>query len=453
MPSFRGLKLPGFKDETLVDRFLYVAHPPAIATIPLLQHKGAPAKPIVKTGDKVLLGQKIAASVGEGSAAVHASVSGEVIAIGPFPHPHLGVAEAIQIKNDGLEMPVGAVPDKDPAKRVDDELMRIVEEAGLVDLNEEGEPLAAKLKKARASGVRTLIVNACESEPFITALHVMMVAKSSEIIRGILLAEKLSGATKVIVAIEDNKLDALEVLGSRLYGFNAARSSAGRALGPAVPRGRRGAKEIELKRLPVKYPQGDPAVLVSTLTGCSLDKARDPLTQGVLVLDMATCFALCEAVYSGKPLYERVVTVSGQSVARPKNLLVRIGTSLENVLAECAGILRSPLRVLVGGPMRGTAQAGLSAPITKQTSALLSLSTEVEYPSTPAPCIRCGACAEVCPAELEPAILTLAAEQDEFEIVRDFHISQCIECGNCTYICPSKRPMSSLLKYAKAGRL
>ena len=133
--------------------------------------------------------------------------------------------------------------------------------------------------------------------------------------------------------------------------------------------------------------------------------------------------------------------------------MVRIGTSLENVLAECAGILRSPLRVLVGGPMRGTAQAGLSALISKQISALLSLSTEVEYPSTPAPCIRCGACAEVCPAELEPAILTLAAEQDEFEIVRDFHISQCIECGNCTYICPSKRPMSSLLKYAKAGRL
>ncbi len=431
MPSFRGLKLPGFKDETLVDRFLYVAHPPAIATIPLLQHKGAPAKPIVKTGDKVLLGQKIAASVGEDSVAVHASVSGEVIAIGPFPHPHLGVAEAIQIKNDGLEMPASAAADKNPAKCVDDELMRIVEEAGLVDLNEEGEPLAAKLKKARASGIRTLIVNACESEPFITALHVMMVAKSSEIIRGILLAEKLSGATKVIVAIEDNKLDALEVLGSRLYGFNA--------------------KEIELKRLPVKYPQGHPAVLVSTLTGCSLDKARDPLSQGALVLDMATCFALCEAVYSGKPLYERVITVSGQTIARPKNLLVRIGMSLENVLFECGGTLRSPLRVLTGGPMHGAAQAGLSAPITKQTSALLSLSAEVEYPGTPAPCIRCGACAEVCPAELEPAIITLAAEQGEFGIARDFHISQCIECGNCTYICPSKRPMASLLKYAKAG--
>lgn len=432
MPSFRGLKLPGFKDQTLVDRFLYVAHPPAVVTIPLKQHKGEPAKPLVKKGDSVLLGQKIADASGVDSAAVHASVSGEVISIGRFPHPELGLADAIQIKNNGKEMPYGAArSERDSAKKEDDELLGIVEEAGLIDFDREGTPLAAKLNSARARQTQTLIVDACESEPFITSLHIMMVAKPSEILRGILLAQRLSGASNTIVAIGENKLDALEVLGSKLYSFNT--------------------KEIVLRKVPVRYPQEGTQKLVSEIARGSNGRLRKALAEKVLILNMATCFALCEAVYSGKPLYERVITVAGQSVAKPRNLLVRIGTSLENVLAECGGTLRAPLKVLTGGPMNGRAQVNLAAPVTKQTSALLALAGELRYPGAAAPCIRCGACADVCPSELEPAIITLATEQDEFETVRDFRVSECIECGNCTYICPSNRPMASLLEYAKSG--
>lgn len=432
MRSFRGLKLPGFKDQTLVDRFLYVAHPPAVVTIPLKQHKGEPAKSLVKKGDSVLLGQKIAEASGADSVAVHASVSGEVISIGRFPHPALGLADAIQIKNNGKEMPYGpARSEKDSVQKVDDELMRIVEDAGLIDFDREGSPLAAKLNSARGRGTQTLIVDACESEPFITSLHIMMVAKPSEILRGVLLAQRLSGASNTIVAIGENKLDALEVLGSKLYSFNT--------------------KDIVLKKLPVRYPQEGTTGLASALLGDGNGRQTKPRQESALILNMATCFALSEAVYSGKPLYERVITVAGQSIAKPKNLLVRIGTSLENVLAECGGTLRSPLKVLTGGPMNGRAQVSLAAPITKQTSALLALAGELRYPGATAPCIRCGACADACPSELEPAIITLAAEQDEFETVRDSRVSECIECGNCTYICPSNRPMASLLEYAKSG--
>lgn len=418
-----GILLKSKKESSLVSWTIRRLFVPPRVRIPYGDFSGPAAIPCVKIGARVKVGEKIALPSSGDSLAIHASVSGEVTGIGLFPHPLKGVAPAIEITSDQHDsrLPEIGVERRGWGIFSEQEYLSLFRDSGLTDLNHQREPLHSKVLKHQ--GIHTLILNACESDPYVTSDQALVMSRPLEILKGVEILRRVARAERVIVATEKDKIEAAEILRSKIYFLKW--------------------KNFEVQILPLLFPQDEPLLLSQKFQ--SKEKENS-----VAVFELATAFAVYEAVVLQKPFYEKVVTVSGECVVDPQNVWARVGADFEFLIKGVRGFLRQPGKIIAGGAMRGVAQEHLGVPVTGSTSAVLALAPEITKPASPEPCIRCGECVAHCPVEISPAMITLAAERDFFEVARDYGVEYCIECGNCSYVCPSKRPMLELIRYARS---
>ncbi len=364
------------------------------------------------------MGQKI--GDGEGLCVpVHAPVSGVVEAIEDRPHPGGGTCPAIIIKNDFLDTPHHSLkPHANPEQLAPAELVSILRESGLVGMGGAAFPTDIKSKTGMGyTGV--LILNACECEPYITADDALLRARSGDVLRGLALLARILNPDQTVIGIEDNKPEAAAILRETLKDIPG----------------------VELRVLPTRYPQGAEKQLIQAVTGRQVPSGGLPKDVGCAVFNAATAFAAYRAVYEGMPLIERVVTVTGEGVKEPRNLIVRVGTSFQEVIGTAGGLGDDVWKVLSGGPMMGVAQGDLSVPVTKAVNAVLCLSSAQNGESAHPVCIRCGKCLEVCPMGLEPLYLYRYSNAGDLDALKRLHLTDCIECGCCAYACPGKVPL------------
>lgn len=400
---------------------------PAEAVLQLAQHTGAAACAKVSVGDKVKVGTLIADTEDYVSSPIHSSVSGEVKAIEIRPHPLLGQYQAVVITSDGEDTLDSAIKDRGNIDSLSaDEIRKIIRGCGIVGLGGAAFPTHVKLTPPKDKPIDTFILNGAECEPYLSADHRLMLEKPNEIIAGMKIAMKALAVSGGIVAIEENKPDAIEVLKKTVD-----------------------SKTIKVATLKSLYPQGAEKQLIQAILGREVPSGGLPFDVGVVVNNVATCFAIYEAVYKNKPLYERVITVSGKIVNTPGNLLVRIGTKVKDIIESCGGLKLEPSKVIFGGPMMGIAQYTLDVPIIKGTSGIIVFSQEEAKMRLSRSCIRCAKCLRVCPMGLNPQAIAQAIERGRFDLAREYNVLDCIECGICGYICPGNRDFVGLVKLAK----
>ncbi|MDD5692229.1 MAG: electron transport complex subunit RsxC [Candidatus Omnitrophica bacterium] len=395
---------------------------PAKVYLPLIQHLGKICVPEVKVGDTVSLGQKIGAIQANFSAPIHASISGKVLAIQDWPHPVLGRAKAIVLEGDGRDdTGIFALKSRQEVdKLTPDDIRKIVLDAGIVGMGGASFPTHIKLNPPKP--VNTLIVNGAECEPYLTADSRLMVEKAEEIFKGIEVVSKCLGIKEIYVGIEDNKPEAIRIF-SKFSG-------------------------IKVKVLRSDYPQGGEKQLVQNILGKEIPRGKLPFDIGVLVQNVATLYAIYEAVYRSKPLIERLVTVTGSCVENPKNLLVRLGTPIKNLIEFC-GLKEEPAKMIIGGPMMGIAQYTDEVPIIKSSGGLLLMNKKEAEDLEEEPCIRCAACVRGCPVGLMPCQINLASQKSLWKLAKEYGGMDCIECGICNYVCPSNRRLLQTIKRAK----
>ncbi|MFH0918676.1 MAG: electron transport complex subunit RsxC [Candidatus Omnitrophota bacterium] len=392
--------------------------------LPLIQHLGKICNPEVKVGDTVSLGQKIASSTAHLYAPIHASIAGKVVAIADWPHPVLGRAKAVVIEGDGQDNQAEfrwqdqSKIDKLTAQ----DLRKIVLEAGIVGMGGASFPTHIKLNPVKP--LNTLIINGAECEPYLTADARLMVEQAPQISAGIALIARCLGVKDIYIAIEENKPEAIKAF-SRASG-------------------------IQVKVLPSDYPQGGEKQLIKNILGQEIPRGKLPFDIGVLVQNVATVYAIYEAVYKAKPLIERIVTVTGSCLENPKNLLVRIGTPIKDLIEFCGPLKAAGLaKIIIGGPMMGIAQYTDQVPIIKSSSGLLLMNKNEAKVLDEDPCIRCAACVRGCPVGLMPCQINLASERLLWNLTKEYGASDCIECGICNYVCPSNRRLLQTIKRAK----
>jgi electron transport complex protein RnfC len=397
-------------------------------TLPLGQHIGAPAKALVRKGQAVRRGQKIADAVGFVSVALHSPVDGIVSAVGLVDTPKGDVLPGIRIKTDPYssqqfdEAPVNL----DQLDQKD--FISMVQNAGIVGLGGAAFPSHVKFVIPEGKHCRYIMINGCECEPFLTADHRTMVEYPNEIIDGLVILNRFLKAEKAYIAIEANKPDAIEILSKTA---------------PAAD------FPIEVVPLKVKYPQGAEKMMISAILGDEIPSGKLPLDLGVLVVNVGTIRAIAEYFRQGFPLVERILTVTGTSIKNPANLLVPIGTPMRDVIDWCGGITNDAARVLLGGPMMGAVQKSLDVPVLKGTSGLLVLSSKEVREFEEYNCIRCGRCVEACPLFLNPARMGLLVKKGLWEEMLDYHVMDCFECGSCSFVCPSGIPLVQGFRVAK----
>jgi len=399
---------------------------PSRVYIPLSQHVGKICSPQVKIGDTVLTGQRIAEAQACIYSPIHASLSGKVISIEDWPHPVSGRCKAVVIESDGLDSSqVAARRSQEEVERLTPEQIRsIVFDAGIVGLGGAAFPTHIKLTPPKP--VDTLIINGAECEPFLTADYRLMVEKTKEILSGIALVEKCLAAKFVYIAVEDNKPEAIKAFSCQLSVVSC-----------------------QLRILKSQYPQGGEKQLIKNILGKEVPSGKLPFDIGVVVQNVATVFAIYEAVYLNKPLYERVVTVTGSCLSNPKNLLVRIGTPIRNLIDFCGPLVDEPAKIIIGGPMMGIAQFNDAVPVIKSTTAVILFNKKETRTMEDSFCIRCGACIRECPVGLMPCLINLAAEKGMWDEAKRYGVLDCIECGLCNYVCPANRVIIQSIKRAK----
>ncbi len=391
---------------------------------PVSQHIGAPAKPIVAKGDRVLVGQKIAEAGGFVSAPVHSSVSGTVKSIEPRRVATGDMVMSIVIENDSLYEEVGfsARTSLDAVKR--EEIVGLVREAGIVGMGGAGFPTHVKLSPKEPEKIDYVIANCAECEPYLTSDYRRMLEEPEKLVGGLKLILKLFPNAHGILAVEDNKPDCISLL--KQY----TKDEPG----------------ISVKALKTKYPQGGERQLIYAVTGRRINSTMLPADVGCVVNNVDTMVAVYRAVMEGRPLMERIVTVTGDAVANPANFRVRIGSSYEEILAAAGGFREQPEKIICGGPMMGFAMFGLNVAITKTSTALLALTKDEVSALEPGPCINCGRCVEVCPGRVVPSRLAdYAAHFDEEAFLANYGM-ECCECGCCSFVCPAKRPLTQQIK-------
>ncbi|MFT0631073.1 electron transport complex subunit RsxC [Pseudomonas sihuiensis] len=403
---------------------------PARLTLPLGQHIGAVAEPCVVVGQRVRKGQKIAEATGFVSAPLHAPTSGTVSFIGPQPYPHVSgmLAPAIVIDSDGLDEWIDLTPHPDYRHMDSAELLALIRDAGISGLGGAGFPTAVKLTARPTQKIHTLIINGTECEPYITADDLLMRERAGELVSGIDILVQLIQPEQVLIGIEDNKPEAI-----------------------AAVRGACSERSYQVRVFPTKYPSGGEKQLIQILTGVEVPSGGLPADIGILCQNVGTCVAVHEAVVHGKPLISRITTLTGEALARPGNVESLFGTPVGELL-QFAGLDTSKLnRLIMGGPMMGFTLPSLEVPLIKTSNCLLA-STTVELPPPPPamPCIRCGECAEACPASLLPQQLHFFALGQEHEQLKSHNLFDCIECGACAYVCPSSIPLVQYYRAAKA---
>lgn len=401
---------------------------PARVVIPLLQHLGKTLdRVLVKAQDHVRRGECLATSDKGVFAPVHASISGTVKQIADFPHPVYGFCRAIEIEGDGKDEAAEAMKARsaeEVAFLTAVELRTIVFESGIVGLG--GATFPAHIKLAPAVPIEDFIVNGAECEPYLTADNRLLVEKSREIVAGIKLVARIIRPKNIFIAIEDNKPQA----------FRCMREAVG-SLGWTV---------IVLK---TAYPQGGEKQVIKSCLGREVPSGKLPFDIGVLVHNVATVYAIYEAVYFRKPLYERVMTVSGACLENPKNLLARLGTPVKDLLEQCGPMSKEPKKIIMGGPMMGIAQFTLQIPVIKGTSGVLALDEAEEKEQEESFCVRCGECVENCPMGLNPGLIALAIAKERLDLAEEYGIMDCTECGLCAYVCPGRRRIVQAIKAAK----
>jgi len=425
--SFHGGIHPPYNKQATAALPIVDAAPPKTVVIPLHQHTGAPCEPLVKVGDEVKLGQKIGESQSFVSAPVHASVSGKVTAIEARPHPGSGLVQAVVIESDGLDTPdPGMVPAGDVATLSPDEIRKIIRAAGIVGLGGAAFPTAVKVSPPPGKAIDTVVLNGAECEPYLTADHRVMLEDPAAVIYGLRALMQACGAPRGMIAVEDNKPDAIEALHKSLSAADG----------------------IQIVVLHTKYPQGSEKQLVWACLEREVPSGGLPLDVGVVVSNVGTAAAVAQAIQSGKPLYERVVTVTGSAVAKPQNLRVRIGTSFADLIEQCGGLTDAG-KVINGGPMMGIAQSSLDVPVIKGTSGILCLKRGEIIREQPTACLKCGRCVENCPMHLMPLWIAAYAERALHDEAERLNAMDCVECGCCSYICPARRPLVQAIRLSK----
>lgn len=400
---------------------------PSIVTIPLRQHIGAPCEPVVKVGDYVKVGQLIGEPPSFVSAAVHSSVSGIVKEIGKKETAG-GMDICVVIENDFADAIHESVR---PKAKLGDlkgaDILGFIKEAGLVGMGGAGFPLHVKLMPPKEKVIEAIILNGAECEPYLTADHRLMLEQPERVIYGIRAMMKALGVEKGYIGVEDNKPDAIAKLKEHAKPYS----------------------EIQIVSLHTKYPQGAEKQLIFACTKKQVPSGGLPMDVGIVVSNVATAASLAHYLQTGMPLIERICTVTGVGIKTPQNVLIRVGTSIKEVIEACGGYAQEPGKLILGGPMMGLAQPHDLMPATKTTSGILVFSKEEATLEAASQCIQCGKCVSICPAFLQPVYLSAYALADNFDKAQSLGAMDCIECGSCSYICPSKRHLLPSIRVAK----
>ncbi len=408
--------------------------------IMLSQHTGAVCQPLVKKGDLVKAGQKIGDNDAFISAPVHSPVNGKVKDITLQSHAVLGRSLAVVIEADPVDNPLKEPTfakfgtDFDAEAFASEKIRDAVREAGIVGMGGAGFPTRVKIEPNPAMPGRTLILNGCECEPYITCDYRIMLEWTSQVIAGAKLARKASECSQIIIAIEDNKPQAIEAMQTALKNCS-------------------GGADIKVVAVKTKYPQGGERQLINAVLKKIVPTGSIPPKIGVVVLNVATAAAIAEAVVCNRPLTHRVVTVTGEGIAKPGNFYVPIGMQVGELIEFCGGTTSGAAKVILGGPMMGIAIADITTPVTKTTGAITILTKEQLQHSRIAgletPCIRCGRCLETCPENLMPTKIAHAVKYNLLDLAKDYFMSACIECGCCSYVCPANIELTGLIKTGK----
>ena len=424
----KGIHPKDMKEATCEKAIVDIAAPKTVA-IPLVQHIGAPAVPCVEVGDRVLAGQKIGEADGFVSANIHSSVSGTVAAIEPRLHPSGTMVKSIIIENDGLDEWCQDMKKYNIDRISAKEIVDIVREAGIVGMGGAAFPTHVKLSPPAEKQIKYVIINGAECEPYLTSDHRAMLEYGDLIIDGLKLTMKVFGLDTGYIAIETNKPDAIKHM------TELANNEAD--------------FKIKVVGVKTKYPQGSEKHLIKAVTGISVPPGKLPMDVGVVVNNIDSCAAIARAVLKGLPLTRRIVTVSGDAVAEPQNLLVPIGTSFEHLAEVCGGFTKPVTKLIMGGPMMGMALTSLDVPVIKGSSGLLAFSEGMVPKRISQSCLRCGKCVSGCPMNLLPNMLKEAVSANDLEKLSKLNIMDCIQCGSCTYVCPAEQ---NPLQYIRTGK-
>lgn len=404
-----------------------ILNPGDTLVYPLSQHIGAMAKPLVKAGDRVLVGQKIAEKGGFISANIHSSVSGTVKAIEKRLVATGGMVDSIIVENDGMYEEAAPIFSGNPDELSKDEIIKIIEEAGIVGMGGAGFPTNVKLSPKNADIIDSIIVNGAECEPYLTSDYRRMVEQTDKLVKGLKIVLKIFPDAKGYFGIEDNKPEAIEAL------LKATENE----------------DRIEVVPLKTKYPQGGERSMIYVVTGRKINSKMLPADVGCIVHNVDTIYAIYNAVYNGKPLIERIVTITGDAVRTPKNFQVRIGTSFRELIDAAGGFTTEPEKIISGGPMMGFSFFNIDVPVVKGSSSLLAFIKDDVSHEEPSACIRCGRCAAACPEHLLPMKLAALAGQNEPEEFKKLGGMECVECGCCSYVCPAKRQVTQSVRSMK----
>lgn len=417
---------PGFKAATNTKPIEAMPAPDQVI-LPVSMHIGAPAKPIVKAGDVVDMGQMVAEAGGFVSAPVHATVSGKVVAVEPRLHPNGGKVLSIVIENDKEDRLHESVHSHDFASMSNEERIELIRSGGMVGHGGATFPTHVKIQSGIGK-VDTVIVNAAECEPYITSDHRLLLERPEEVVGGLKMLADIMGVQTAIIAVEENKTDTFPGI-EKLIADDA---------------------RLKLYPLKCKYPQGAEKQLINACTGREVPSGKLPADAGCAVFNVDTTGAIYRRFTTGMPVYRRVVTVSGSAIADPKNLEVRIGTPLEKLVDACGGFKEPPNKLLMGGPMMGNAQFSLDAPVFKGTNAFLAFCGEEDKRVAEPNCIRCGKCINACPMHLMPMMMNAYGKAGDLDACVNLGAMDCIECGSCAYVCPARIQLVQRFRLTKS---
>ena len=422
-----GVHPKEYKELTEHLKFEYFPLPEQII-LPLSQHLGKEASPQVKKGDDVTSGQLVASAEGFISAPVHTSVAGKVISLGKEQTSNGFPKDSIVIKTNGtVESEKFILPALNPETITPDEIRERVALAGIVGQGGAAFPTSVKLSPPKDKIIDVVILNGCECEPYLTRDYRFMIERPDDLISGLKLIMKALGVSRGVIGIENNKPEAIEHLSNKVKYEHG----------------------LEVVSLKTKYPQGAEKMLIKAVTGKEVPPGKLPMDVGAVIQNIGTAIAIHDAIVKGEVLITAALTVSGKGIKNPKNLIVPVGTTIQDVIDYCGGVTDDAVKIVVGGPMMGVAQFDLHAPVMKATSGILVLTKDevVENPETP--CLRCGQCVGVCPLNLMPTKLARYTQLNRFEDAEGAGVTVCMECGSCAYTCPANIPLVQWIRLGK----